>query len=265
MPDPGIGAGAAAGLLEPVEHLGGRVDLVVVLTLWENRQLVDVLGEPRGLLGQMDKAVLDHRGLRMHAHDLVRLRLIAGDGMQAFLDQLLDQLGAGSFVLDQHHTRREGLALLAHRALQLGRFHAPAQDIEQIEVLALDPPGRADAEIAELARLVGGVPALHDAVELVGPLVWRVIPKPRGLGHAAARGAGICWYWPADLLEGRHWLALGVQCLAALPDKGVAAPTRYRADRPSEVDSGALQERPRTARLRRKRLLVTNQPRIARI
>jgi hypothetical protein len=31
----------------------------------------------------VDKAVLDHRGLRVHAHDFVRLWLIAGDGMQA--------------------------------------------------------------------------------------------------------------------------------------------------------------------------------------
>ena len=41
--------------------------------------------------------------------------------------------------------------------------------MQQIEVLALDPPARADAEIAELGGLVGGVPALHDMVELVGP------------------------------------------------------------------------------------------------
>ena len=32
-----------------------------------------VFGEPRRLLWQMDKAVLDHRGLRVHAHDLVIL------------------------------------------------------------------------------------------------------------------------------------------------------------------------------------------------
>jgi hypothetical protein len=70
-----------------------------------------------GLFGEVDKAVLDHRGLRLHAHDLVRLRLVAGDGVQALLDQLLDQLRALGFVFDQHDARVEGLALLAHRAL----------------------------------------------------------------------------------------------------------------------------------------------------
>jgi hypothetical protein len=42
--------------------------------------------------------------------------------------------------------------------------------VQQIEVLALDPPADADAEIAELARLIGGVLALHDAVEFLRPL-----------------------------------------------------------------------------------------------
>ena len=46
-------AGLAAGTLEPVEQLGGRVDLVVVLAAREDRQLVQVFGEPAGLLGQV--------------------------------------------------------------------------------------------------------------------------------------------------------------------------------------------------------------------
>src|SRR6202035_3318566 len=41
-----------------------------------------------------EEAVLDHRRLGMHPHDLVGLRLVAGDGVQAQLDQFLDQLGA---------------------------------------------------------------------------------------------------------------------------------------------------------------------------
>ena len=46
-----------AATLEPVEHLGGRVDLVVVLAFRKNRTLVQVFGEPARLFGQMDKAV----------------------------------------------------------------------------------------------------------------------------------------------------------------------------------------------------------------
>src|SRR6202022_2445698 len=180
-------------------------DLVVVFSAREDRQLVQVFGAPGGLLGQVDKAVLDHRGLGVHAlgeaklrltrqalplatpraHDLVRLRLVAGDRVEAQLDQFLDQLGPRGLVLDQHDTGVEGLGLKADRALQFGIFHALAQYVQQIEVLAGNAPGGADAEIAELGRLVGGVPALHDAVESGGQLIGRVSPEPRRLDHAA--------------------------------------------------------------------------------
>src|SRR5439155_6572114 len=97
------------------------------------------------------------------------------------LDQFLDQLGARGLVLDQDDTGVEGLGLRAYRALQFGIFHALAQYMQQIEVLAGDAPARAHAEIAELGRLVGGVPALHDTVEEGGPLARRVSPEPRRL------------------------------------------------------------------------------------
>ena len=92
LEDPRIGAGAAAAF-EPVQHLRGGVDLVVVPAFGECRQLVQILRELRRIIGQVDKAILDHRGLRVHAHYFVRLRLIAGDGVEAVGDQLLDQLG----------------------------------------------------------------------------------------------------------------------------------------------------------------------------
>jgi hypothetical protein len=41
----------AAGLFEPVDLLGGRVYLVVVLALGEARQFVQVFSAPYGLLG----------------------------------------------------------------------------------------------------------------------------------------------------------------------------------------------------------------------
>ena len=84
---------------------------------------MQVFGAPAGLLGQVDKAVLDHRGLGVHAlgeailglrerqstgakpedrltrqalpsatpraHDLVGFRLVAGDGVEAEFDQFL--------------------------------------------------------------------------------------------------------------------------------------------------------------------------------
>jgi hypothetical protein len=67
------------GAFEPVEHLRRRVDLVVVLALGNTVSSCRYSGEPRRFFGQIDKAVLDHRGLGVHAHDLVRLRLVAGD------------------------------------------------------------------------------------------------------------------------------------------------------------------------------------------
>jgi hypothetical protein len=91
----------------------------------------------------VDETVLDHRGLRVHAHDLVQLRLIARHGVQAVGDQFLDQLGGRSLVLDQHDTRAQPLVLRAHGALQLRVLHAPPQYIDQIEVFAVNSPGRA--------------------------------------------------------------------------------------------------------------------------
>ena len=97
-------------LLEPVQELRGRIGLVVVLAVGEDGQLVEVFGEPRCGLGDVDKAVLDHRGLRVQAHDLVAGRLVARDAMAALGDQLLDQLGARGLVLDQHDARIEQVA-----------------------------------------------------------------------------------------------------------------------------------------------------------
>ena len=71
----------------------------------------------------------------MHPHDFIGLRLIAGDGVEALSDQVLDQLGARGLVLDQHDTAPQPRMLLAHRALQLWVFHVPAQYVDQIKVL----------------------------------------------------------------------------------------------------------------------------------
>src|SRR6516162_7175367 len=136
--------------LEPIEKLRGRIDLVVVLAFWEDNHLMEVLGEPRRVFGNTDEAVLDDRGLRMHAHDLVGGRLVPRHTITAILDQLLDQLSARGLVLDQHDTRSKQALLLAHGAFEDGIFEAPAQYTEEEEVLAFDTPGRAHRKIAEL-------------------------------------------------------------------------------------------------------------------
>jgi hypothetical protein len=82
-----------------------------MLPVWEDRHLVEVFGDPRRGLGDVDKAVLDYRGLSVHAHGLVAGRLVARHAMAALGDELLDQLGARGLVLDQHDTRIEQVLL----------------------------------------------------------------------------------------------------------------------------------------------------------
>src|SRR5205814_5404341 len=101
-PQPLEVAVVGAGFFVPVEKLGRGICLVVVLAPGKHRQFVEVFGEPRGVLGDANKAVLDQRGLRVQPHDLVGRRLVAGDRGAAFVDQLLDQLRAGGLVFDQH-------------------------------------------------------------------------------------------------------------------------------------------------------------------
>src|SRR5262245_50255476 len=55
---------AGERLLVPVEELRRRIGLVVMLAVWEDRELVEVFGEPWRGLGDVDKAILDHRKAR---------------------------------------------------------------------------------------------------------------------------------------------------------------------------------------------------------
>ena len=88
----------------------------------EDRHLVQVRVEPRRRLGNMDKALLDQRGLRVHAHDLVACRLIARDRVAAVGDQLLDQLGARGLVLDQASRKRSGRSSAFRRSPKPTRY-----------------------------------------------------------------------------------------------------------------------------------------------
>ena len=151
------------------------------------------------------------------------------------LDRGLRATAPAGLVLDQHDARSEPLMLVAHRPLELRILHALAQYVEQIEVLAGNAPGGADAEIAELGRFAGGVPALHDALERLGQFARRVMFEPRPLNEAAAQwrrgllvlaGEIIFADRAADLLEHRRGLALVVQRLAPPPRKVPRAPHR---------------------------------------
>ena len=98
-----------------------------MLAVWEHRELVQVFGEPRRGFGDVDKAVLNDSGLRVHAHRLLVIRLVTGDAMAALGDQILDQLRARGLVLDQHDAGVEQILLLAYRAFKRRVFEAPAE------------------------------------------------------------------------------------------------------------------------------------------
>src|ERR1700751_3984142 len=158
-----------------------------MLAVRKHRQLVKIFGEPRGGLGNVDKAVLDDRGLRVQTHGLVAGRLVTGDAVAAIGDQFLDQLGAGGLVLDQHHGRTEQALLLAHRALQSRILELPAKYTDEKEVLVLHAPRCAYREIAEFGDFVSRVPALYDAVEALRYFVLAVTLEPVGLDQPAAQ------------------------------------------------------------------------------
>ena len=86
------------------------------------------------------QSILDHCCLRVHAHDLVALRLVLGDGRASIDDQLLDQLGARGHVLDQHNAGVEQTLLLTRRAFEVRVLEPLAQHAQQIKVLAFDAP-----------------------------------------------------------------------------------------------------------------------------
>src|SRR5437763_3468952 len=92
-------------------------------------------------------------------------RLVTRDSMAAIGDQFLDQLGTRSLILDQHDSCAMTVLLLAHRSLERRIFETVAEEIEEKEILVSYSPSRAHREIAELGRFVGGIQALHDAVE----------------------------------------------------------------------------------------------------
>src|ERR1700758_3606302 len=149
---------------------------------------------------------------------------VACDTVAAIGDQFLDELSARGLVLDQHFVRAELAELLAYRALERGIFEPLAEHGEKEEILAFDPPGRAHREIAQLGRLVGRIPALHDAVKTLRSILLAVILEPFRFYQAAAQRGGRLLVLAgkvvfadclADAVERVERLALGMQRFAA--------------------------------------------------
>src|SRR5689334_19797596 len=95
-------------------------------------------------------------------------------------------------VFDQHDRSLEAVVLLADRAFECRIFELLTEYRDQEELLALNSPGCAHREITVLGRLVGGVPALHDAVEPFRQFALAIALEPFRLDQAAAqRGGGL--------------------------------------------------------------------------
>jgi hypothetical protein len=131
-------------------------------------------------------------------------------------------------------------------------------------------PARAHAEIAELGRLVGGVPALHDALEGGGQLFRQVTPEPGRLDETAAQRGGrllvlageiVFADRAADMLEHRARLALRMQRLAA-PSREMLR-SQHRVDQLGLVVLGDCREAHDVPRLLRQHVageIVLVQP-----
>jgi hypothetical protein len=180
LEDPGVRAGSSAAV-EPVEQLRGRVDLVVVPAIGEDGQLVKILRQHDAVFVRWTKPFSIIAVCAVHAHDLVRLRLVAGDGVEAVADQLLDQLsirgldtGAEQRVLVANSPRRNRiLGTFAPTSPQTARAAGSEQPSEA--GFSTSPFAHIDRSVARV-ELGGAVRPLASEVELANSDIG-VVPK----------------------------------------------------------------------------------------
>jgi hypothetical protein len=84
-------------LLGPGQRLRGGIDLVVLAGVRKQHEFGEMIGQPMGGLGKMDEAVLDCRGLREEAHDLVAVVIAEGIARRSRRNEI--PLGVGCFDL----------------------------------------------------------------------------------------------------------------------------------------------------------------------
>ena len=116
-----------------IEGLRKGVDLIVVAARGKRQKLLSEFVEPMRSLRKINRSSLDARGLRIHAHQLVVLRL-DGNRMDIVALEVLNQWHARSLVLDQQSVLVRHVPLLAmqlnHLALEVRIFQALPEDIE---------------------------------------------------------------------------------------------------------------------------------------
>src|ERR1700730_4252416 len=93
-------------------------------------------------------------------------------------------------------------------------------------MLVPDAKSRADGIVGEFARLVRGIPALHDLIEFLRPILRGVTREPGGFHHAAAGGRGRLLVSAGEIVgtkaatqsfERGQRLACGMQDIASPP------------------------------------------------
>src|SRR5262245_20732713 len=92
--------------------------------------------------------------------------------------QFLDQLCPRSLIFDQ-----DEFGLMKARKIEDGTFEAweiefAAKNIEQVQVVADNPPSGANAIVGKLGILVGGIPALDYLMKPIRLLIGSIILQP---------------------------------------------------------------------------------------
>ncbi len=153
----------------------------------------------------MDEAVLDHRGLRIDPHDLVGLRPIAGGGVHPSSSSSWISWVPEALSSIKTTSARQRRCFVPHSALQFRVVEALAHDVEQIKVLSAMPQlvhtlksASSVAPGLRRGRLVGGIPALHEALEPRRQFGGPVAGEPGRLDEPAAQRRRSLLVLPGD-------------------------------------------------------------------
>src|SRR5215475_11020485 len=92
--------------------------------------------------------------------------------------QFLDQLRPRSLVFDQDEIRFIELRKIEDGTFETWEVEFAAKDIEQVQVVADNPPSGANAIVGKLGILVGSIPALDDLMEPFRLLIGSIILHP---------------------------------------------------------------------------------------
>ena len=162
-------------LFDPIESLGGRVDLVVILAIGKGFHLANILSEPFRILGQKDETILDKTAGGVHAHDLIltRGRLVAFDDINSLVTKLLDQLRSGSSIFNQDRRCLPQPRLLNHGAVHqkprlrvagkfmlraLGLFNPFLREVVEMHYLWTTPVKLDDTRLRQLLSILHKTP-----------------------------------------------------------------------------------------------------------